>query len=580
MSCSSYDNSTASPAVILSSAGTVVYRARAGSVFGMPWNALVGTHTIVNGSTDLSSLCALDGTSWDGKVVLGGAFYGPGCSYERRAIAAATRKAAGVLFRGQHHSPFDWDGSSQRGLADSSVALDTEYACIEKAVAELGGEATIQLSPVPTPLSQTWYLALGWAWFAVILAALLVSICVGAWQQWRFWRYGMEMSSRAVVGMEMVMLSMLFIRMLNGPGYDHGWQSLIPHYASRMALSLTFSLHLLAMLLVSKQLRRTQEQVEQRRDADDVEDEAEGLCTRYGREVHSGFAIFFLCVVTIDLALAILGATYRENDLLVSVIFILNVFLLGGMGVYYLRTARSIQGLLSEASRLSCSSGTTARVVQYSRNIKRAGILLLLEFVFLVALCILVVLRDGSLVYYVGTTLCFAPALMCLILQSLFLMLSYRPNLSKERRTTTIFTKRQTAAVNAYGSSADLGRMASLGNLRVNVDSSRFSENARPSPSPQPRSCAPDAFDSSRASHNEPDVLELTRSPSRRASPMARTASKFASSKSFKGLSGLAGSNFNLFEEIVELPSSPAAATDVCAAGAAPAPGPILSDKV
>jgi hypothetical protein len=292
MSCSSYDNSTASPAVILSSAGTVVYRARAGSVFGMPWNALVGTHTIVNGSTDLSSLCALDGTSWDGKVVLGGAFYGPGCSYERRAIAAATRKAAGVLFRGQHHSPFDWDGSSQRGLADSSVALDTEYACIEKAVAELGGEATIQLSPVPTPLSQTWYLALGWAWFAVILAALLVSICVGAWQQWRFWRYGMEMSSRAVVGMEMVMLSMLFIRMLNGPGYDHGWQSLIPHYASRMALSLTFSLHLLAMLLVSKQLRRTQEQVEQRRDAGDVEDEAEGLCTRYGREVHSGFAIF------------------------------------------------------------------------------------------------------------------------------------------------------------------------------------------------------------------------------------------------------------------------------------------------
>jgi hypothetical protein len=90
----------------------------------------------------------------------------------------------------------------------------------------------------------------------------------------------------------MVMLSMLFIRMLNGPGYDHGWQSLIPHYASRMALSLTFSLHLLAMLLVSKQLRRTQEQVEQRRDAGDVEDEAEGLCTRYGREVHSGFAIF------------------------------------------------------------------------------------------------------------------------------------------------------------------------------------------------------------------------------------------------------------------------------------------------
>ena len=289
-----YEVDSAHGAIISDMSGELKYIAVRTAVFQMPWGGLSGQHTIVIPPKE-GDLCLLDGPSWDGKVVLGESFYGPGCSYEQRALAAQRRNAAGILFKGSgEHSPFDWDGSPQQGLANGSVVLALQYDCILAATQAAGGQANIDISPTRTPLSETWYQILGWALFAAIALPLLASVVTGLRQQLSFYHFGMEVATRAIVSMEIVSQSLFLVRMLNGPGYDLGWQSLVPHFVSSLSFSSFQGLHLLALLLVSNQLRRTKLQIGQLivDDGDDDDDAAADICCGCASRVHGVIAIF------------------------------------------------------------------------------------------------------------------------------------------------------------------------------------------------------------------------------------------------------------------------------------------------
>ena len=108
--------------------------------------------------------------------------------------------------------------AAQTGLAAGALALNEEYICIQQAVFAAGGQAKIELTPEVTPLSATWYLALGRTLFAVLCVAQTSNVVVGALQQARFHQSGMEIMTRAVVGMEMFSQIMFLVKILNGPG--------------------------------------------------------------------------------------------------------------------------------------------------------------------------------------------------------------------------------------------------------------------------------------------------------------------------------------------------------------------------
>lgn len=299
-------------------------------------------------------------------------------------------------------------------------------------------------------------------------------------------------------------------------------------------------------------------------------------------------------VVIADLVFACFDAMYQlQVSTIAEVIFLLNMLIFGGLGVYYVNTSRAIMRMLKRASSMG---GSNARVVQFSKNIQRVGVMLLLEVCALLAVNVLVFLSGESSGAndYVGSTVIFAFGLLFRTTESLFLVLSYRPNpvleAQRKSRLTLLKTKHSVANQYKYGSSADLGSLGSMANLQVHVDGSRFSDEARASPSPGKGV----AFDSTRASHDDTDGLELTRSPSRaKPSPLARSASKL-SAKSFKSLASIGGSNFNLFDEpaAVAAPASrPSQVRFACDApptvsaasapeGSAASQAPVVADKV
>ena len=520
---------------VTDSSGSVLVSAAADTVFSMPWSrGFAGTYSIMQAPENLRDLCIANSTtmaSWAGSVVLSSSFYAPGCSYEKRAELAMQSGAAGLLFNGAMHSIFDWDGGSQADLAPSTVTLGPVYECVAAAVDAAGGAATIELTPGPSPLQATWFIALSWVLNATLLIAELASMCAGLWQSWRFSKYGMEPSTRLVVGMETLSQAFMFIRNLNGPAYELAYQSIMPHYVYRVSFSLFNEIHMLAMLLVSKQLRRTIEQI-------NVMGANEDGNTRscFKRHIHGFIAALVVIACLYDFAIACLDSTYQSDFSLTVIIYIFNVLFFGSMGYYYYRQGNTILRMLKEASHLG---GSNERVTQFSRNIRRVGVLLMLTFLLQLVCWMLVLSLDpNTTLYYVGTSVFFAPAVLTQALQALFVIISYKPNIPD---------KKGAAKKQMYGSSADLAQWASTGNLRVQVDESRFSGQERASPSPG--GCG--KWDSSRASHNESasDEAELGRSPSRRPSPLVRSASKLTSSKSFKGFNSLTGaSDFNLFD--------------------------------
>ena len=127
-SCEStgYDSETGSVGIrLFNAAGGILASGPAGNVFSSPWSsAMVGNFSML--SVPDAQLCEFPagGTdnSWAGQAIFAGPF-GVGCSYETRARVAQARGASGVLYKGDLHSPFDWDGSAQTGLAPAQTSV-------------------------------------------------------------------------------------------------------------------------------------------------------------------------------------------------------------------------------------------------------------------------------------------------------------------------------------------------------------------------------------------------------------------------------------------------------------------------
>ena len=135
---------------LLDAAGALLASGPVGVLYRAPWGGLVGNFSLY--AVPASELCVAPAggdAAWAGGVVMGGYFTDARCSYETRAAVAGQRGAAGVLFKGYMHSPFDWDGSSQVGLPPADFLRYDVYSCIARNVAVPSSNAMPTLmSPV------------------------------------------------------------------------------------------------------------------------------------------------------------------------------------------------------------------------------------------------------------------------------------------------------------------------------------------------------------------------------------------------------------------------------------------------
>ena len=99
----------------------------------------------------------------------------------------------------------------------------------------------------------------------ILQCIIFAAIATGARQLYRFRGLQVDFSTRLVVCLEMLSQAFFSVRCLNGPGYEHGWQSIIPHWCARLTISLFHDLHMLAMFLVALQLRHTMAQLNKRK---------------------------------------------------------------------------------------------------------------------------------------------------------------------------------------------------------------------------------------------------------------------------------------------------------------------------
>jgi len=580
--------------------GVPIARAGAGNVLEMPWGApLKGMYPVLRPEPGGDGPLCDSGSAveWTGRVVLAAAFYGPGCSYEARARLAAARGARGLLFDGAYHSPFDWDGSSQRMLPDAAVVLHDVYACLDDAVRTalhgVGGDTAVaaaanvtlevNLTSTRTPLAETWYTAYGGGLDALLLLLVLSNVLIGARQQYNFHRVRMEPSTRTVVALEMVSQAMIFVRLLNGPGWDVGWRSVIPHWTYRLTQSLFIDIHMLAMLVVARQLRRTIAQIHTRHDparsptslseksgatpkVGSVSEIWSGACHRCsswlrrrcrGWACHSLIDLFVVLFAIADVSVALLDSNYQIVDALVILMFVLQTLFFLFMGVLYYQQARKIQVMLSRVRGLSV---TNARIHLFSRNVARVGLLLVCTWFLLVVCCAFLLLGVSGLPYYVALTAAFATALFCQALQSRFMILSYSASKTRAEAASKPRAEwRRSSKDNLQAAGrqlTDLRRAATLGDLKIVVDEGRFSDQSSAGASPGARRSSPvwrrsspgvrrsKEAEEKEASCPSQDGSHHTRSPHTRSphSPIKRAASSFREMQK-----GFTGRDFDLF---------------------------------
>lgn len=100
--------------------------------------------------------------------VRAGDFKSDGCSFESRARYAAAANATGLLYLGNLHSPFDWDGTSHAGLPPASILFESVYRCFAEALL-IDGHTTDDgalvgrleaIESTRTPLEEAWYFSL------------------------------------------------------------------------------------------------------------------------------------------------------------------------------------------------------------------------------------------------------------------------------------------------------------------------------------------------------------------------------------------------------------------------------------
>ena len=93
--------------------------------------------------------------------------------------------------------------------------------------------------------------------------------------------------------------------------FDLGWQSVMPHWAYRMGFSIAHDLHMLALLEVSKQLRRTIEQIRKfRSQEEDEELSVSNVCRRVKSHAHYLVDLSCILIIALDIVVAILDAQY------------------------------------------------------------------------------------------------------------------------------------------------------------------------------------------------------------------------------------------------------------------------------
>ena len=99
--------------LVLDDAGMVVASAPPLNIYDSVWSPLsAGNYSLLR-EPSAAELCdgPADPSAWAGKLILGGKFaIRTLCPYRQRALVAAQAGAAGILFRGKPHSPFDWSG--------------------------------------------------------------------------------------------------------------------------------------------------------------------------------------------------------------------------------------------------------------------------------------------------------------------------------------------------------------------------------------------------------------------------------------------------------------------------------------
>lgn len=315
---SGYDGATAGVGIrVLDALGGVLANGPTGNVFLPPWRlALNGTYPLLS-VTDSAQLCDPPSSdaanSWADHVVLMGNFYFGGCSYETRARVAQQRGAAGLLFQADLHNSFEWDGSDHTGLPPSAFVYSKVYDCL---FSNATGSASVDILGVDaSPLEGGWYLTLNIILAVIILPLILSNVVLGLWQLHRFHIFSMDSSTKAVVGLEMVSQAIFFAKILNGTGYDHGWPILLPHWASRLTISVYQDIHMIALLLVSKQLRRTVEQINKFRtvSADELgsHNPCRAFCNEHGNTLLDVVVGIF---ILIELAIAILDANFGAPE--------------------------------------------------------------------------------------------------------------------------------------------------------------------------------------------------------------------------------------------------------------------------
>ena len=566
--------------LVLDDAGMVVASAPPLNIYDSVWSPLsAGNYSLLR-EPSAAELCdgPADPSAWAGKLILGGKFaIRTMCPYRQRALVAAQAGAAGILFRGKPHSPFDWSGWAvdSASLAPASFLFMSTYDCVGAAIgteaAPLqtdGGNLTLAfLESSVTPLVGLYTGAS--IFFAVLCLVLMVcASAFGVYQVSRL-REAIDRSSIAVIALETLSQMFFFLRTLNGPGFDVGYRMVIPHWVYRIMQSLFQDLNMIALLIVGGQLRQTMKQVTSAgySDRDSAEEEPSNAALSWLKHHrHLLFNCVVLLVILLDLFIAILDSIYDSfmSDINI-VVMVFHLFFFGFMSWYYYAQTKRVDNALKKISKV-LGAGANERMALFSRNVGRVSRALAATTSLLVLFCVFLITLPGATeIYYALTLPVFSITGIVYTITALLLMSSYRPASSDKKDPRYSLGKQ--ASLERMASELPAGALAainaggSMKTITITVnDNDRASAGSESSPMPgsgppsRAGSGGPSMFrdDSSRRSGDPP-----ARSPS----PLKRAGSSFKEASKKIG-----GSSFNLFDN---LPPAQDAAGAMAAANAA-----------
>ena len=445
--------SIATALVVRNASGGVIVEFPPGNAFRMPFGfPLKGTYNV----RVHRDPCSTDAWSdLSGFVVLGGGFDTGGCSREHRTRLGQAANATGIVFAASLHTPFDWDGSTWSELSTVGTAAlwtgDASYAEVSEAIEHRGGVSlTIDATPT-TPLLDLDFAIMQWVLCALLLTFIAGIAVHGMYKTFAMTIHGESGTPRKVVTIETLSVVCMLVRSLAGPGYDLTHQLMYPNLVYRVFESLWADLHLIAMLLISKQLwhnmnllerRATQpcsspDQSRTRRSSslDSLMSRLSSTVSKQGFKrswQHVSLSIAVVIFIVIDTAFLLdfiirSSLSEKSHDLTeeqmqyLSIHASLNIV---AMGLYYMQQARRIQSKLKLAQNFH-HGGT--RVKKFSQNVSRVGACLVTSFVFMALFFVVyMVLSPQDKRFYIITTILSTMFFFMQAAAALFIMLSYQ----------------------------------------------------------------------------------------------------------------------------------------------------------